>query len=51
MAHKECQIDPKRRQEGAKRDKKANRNVNTRKGPNQDDPKTILDLDLKVLVG
>ena len=43
MAQKGARSDPKRPQEEFKRVKKANPNSKTKKGPNQDDPKTVLD--------
>ena len=43
MAQSEARSDPRRPQEELKRVKKANPNCKTKKGPNQDDPKTVLD--------
>ena len=45
MAQNETRSDPRRPQEEpkTKRDKKAKSNHKTKKGPNQDDPKTVLD--------
>ena len=40
---REPQDSPKQSQEEPKRVKKANPNRKTKKGPNQDDPKTVLD--------
>ena len=43
MAQNEAKDAPKRLQEAPKRLKKAIPNRKTKKGPNQDDPKTVLD--------
>ena len=43
MAQNSPRSAPKRPQEEPKRDKKANPNHKTKKEPNQDDPKTVLD--------
>ena len=43
MAQKETNSDPKRPQEEPKSDKKPKPKRKTKKGPNQDDPKTVLD--------
>ena len=43
MAQNEAKDAPKRLQEAPKRPKKVIPNRKTKKGPNQDDPKTVLD--------
>ena len=43
MAENEAKDAPKRLQEAPKRPKKVIPNRKTKKGPNQDDPKTVLD--------
>ena len=43
MAQNEAKDPPKRVQEAPKRPKKVIPNRKTKKGPNQDDPKTVLD--------
>ena len=43
MTQNEAKDAPKRLQEASKRPKKVIPNRKTKKGPNQDDPKTVLD--------
>ena len=43
MAQNEAKDTPKRLQEAPKRPKKPRPSRKTKKGPNQDDPKTVLD--------
>ena len=43
MIQNETNSNPRRPQEESKRANKANLNRKTKKGPNQDDPKTVLD--------
>ena len=43
MAQNDAKDAPKRLQEAPKRPKKVIPNRKTKKGPNQDDPKTVLD--------
>ena len=43
MIQNEARSDPTQPQEESKRVSKVNPNRNTKKGPNQDDPKTVLD--------
>ena len=49
MAQNEAKDAPKRLQEAPKRPKKVIPNRKTKKGPNQDDPKTVLDRPLSDL--